>query len=168
MKHRGGTRIWMVAGSRALSDYRKRYENIKRISGMLSTPQLEVACTLVEYIDESENIKSSLKAARLRIAELEAERVEFTEGSKVFLLSDFSIPELIAFSNIANKKVGKITVALSGSEGDYKYVISSLNLDLRSISKEINTSLCGRGGGRPEMIQGSFATTLEKIKEYFE
>lgn len=167
MKHRGGTRIWMAAGKRALIDYRRRYENIKKISGMLSTPQSDVAATLESYISDSEEIKASHKAARLKIAELNAMAVECTEGNMVILLSDFSIPELIAFSNIANKRVGGITVALSGTDGDYKYVISSLNVDLRSISKDINTALYGRGGGRPEMIQGSFATTYEEILKYF-
>lgn len=168
MKHRGGTRIWMVAGKRALRDYSSRYDNIKKISGMLSTPQSEVADTLRSYMTESESFKASLKAARLKIAELEAERVEPTDKSKVFVLSDFTIPELIAFSNIANKRVGGITVALSGSEGDYKYVISSESIDLRAMTKDINSTLGGRGGGRPEMIQGSFATTLDEIKAYFE
>ena len=167
MKHRGGTRIWMVAGKRALFDYRKRYENIKKISGYLSTPQSDVADTLETYISDSENTKSVLKNARLKIAELNAEAIEKNEGSAVFLLPDFSIPELIAFSNIANKKIGGITVALSGCEGDYKYVISSNSVDLRAISKDINSALSGRGGGRPEMIQGSFGATLEMIKKYF-
>ena len=168
MKHRGGTRIWMVAGKRALWDYRARYENIKKISGMLSSPQSEVATTLEAYILDSDLIRASLKSSRLRIAELEAERVEETETSAVFLLSDFSIPELIAFSNIANKRVGEITVALSGSDGDYKYVISSLSIDLRDMARDINFALQGRGGGRSEMIQGSFSSSLEEIKAYFE
>ncbi len=168
MKHRGGTRIWMVAGRRALLDYRARYDSVKRISGMLSTPQSQVADTLDSYIADCEGERAALKAARLRIAELCAERVESTEHSRVFYFPDFTIPELIAFSNIANKRVGGITVALSGSEGDYKYVISSGTTDLRSMAKEINAALSGRGGGRPEMIQGSFAASLDEIKEYFE
>ena len=167
MKHRGGTRIWMVAGRRALIDYRARYENIKAISGMLSTPQLETADTLKSYMAENDSMRASLKQARLRIAELEAEKIEPTDGSAVFYLPDFSIPELIAFSNVANKRIGKLTVALSGTEGDYKYVISSNTTDLRRVAKEINTALGGRGGGRAEMIQGSFSATLDEIKNYF-
>lgn len=167
MKHRGGTRIWMTAGTRALIDYRRRYENIKKISGMLSTPQSDVAVTLEGYISDCEEMKAALKSARLKIAELYAMTVEPTEGNLVILLPDLTIPELIAFSNIANKRVGKITVALSGSDGDYKYVISSSSVDLSTLSKDINAALCGRGGGRAEMLQGSFATTLDEIKCYF-
>lgn len=167
MKHRGGTRIWMVAGRRALMDYRARYENIKAISGMLSTPQMETADTLKSYMAENDGMRAALKQARLRIAELEAEKIEPTDGSAVFYLPDFSIPELIAFSNVANKRIGNLTVALSGIDGDYKYVISSNTADLRRMAKEINTALGGRGGGRAEMIQGSFSATLDEIKNYF-
>ena len=167
MKHRGGTRIWMVAGKRALKDYRAKYENIKRISAMLCTPQPETANTLESYMKDSEALRVGLKAARIKIAELEADKVEHTDKNAVFLYPDFTIPELIAFSNLANEKIEGITVALSGTEGDYKYVISSKTVDLRLHSKEINTALCGRGGGRSEMIQGSFATTLSQIKDYF-
>ena len=167
MKHRGGTRIWMVAGKRALADYRLRYDNVKRISGMLSAPQPEIANVLSDYIAESDETRTALKQARLRIAELEAEKIQSTDASAVFYLPDFSIPELIAFSNVANKRVGKITVALSGTDGDYKYVISSNTTDLRAMAKDINSALSGRGGGRPEMIQGSFGATLRPIEDYF-
>ena len=167
MKHRGGTRIWMVAGKRALRDYRSRYESTKKISGMLSTPQSEITETLENYIADSELTRAALKEARLKIAELNALSVEKTCGSAVYLLPDFSIPELIEFSNLAGSKIGGILVALSGGEGDYKYVISSHSQDLRAMAKEINSALSGRGGGRPEMIQGSFSAPLTKIKEYF-
>jgi alanyl-tRNA synthetase len=167
MKHRGGTRIWMVAGKRALLDYRSKYDNVKRISAMLCAPQPETADTLENYIKDSENAKLNLKAARIKIAELEAEGVNEINGNVVFLLSDFTIPELIAFSNIAGEKISGITVALSGNDGDYKYVISSKSVDLRSISKEINSTLSGRGGGRPEMIQGSFGASFKEIQDYF-
>ncbi len=168
MKHRGGTRIWMVAGKRALLDYRRKYDSVKKISAMLCTPQPDVADTLSVYIADSEKVKASLKEARLKIAEQSAHSLEVTDGNLVILLPDFTIPELIAFSNIANKRVGGITVALSGSEGDYKYVISASSADLRAMAKEINSALSGRGGGRPEMIQGSFSASLAEIKKYFE
>ena len=168
MKHRGGTRIWMVAGKRALLDYRRKYESVKKISAMLCTPQPDVAETLSVYIADSEKTKTSLKEARLNIAEQSARFLEEVEANLVILLPDFTIPELIAFSNIANKRVGGITVALSGSEGDYKYVISSSSVDLRAMANDINLALGGRGGGRPEMIQGSFSASLAEIKKYFE
>ena len=108
-----------------------------------------------------------MKLSRLKIAELYAEGVESSDSSAVFLLEDFTIPELIAFSNTACSKISGICVALSGSDGNYKYVISSQSENLKALAPEINKSLSGNGGGKPNMIQGSFASTLDEIKAYF-
>ncbi len=74
---------------------------------------------------------------------------------------------LIAFSNDAISKVSGMLVLLSGSDGDYKYAISSAAVDLRTRIADINKSLLGRGGGKPNMVQGSFASSLADIKAYF-
>ncbi|MBR2432260.1 MAG: alanyl-tRNA editing protein, partial [Clostridia bacterium] len=72
-----------------------------------------------------------------------------------------------AYSNIAVKKTGGILVLLSGIDGNYKYVISSDTVNLRDMVSDINKSLLGRGGGKPNMIQGAFSSTAEEIKRYF-
>lgn len=168
MKHRGGTRIWFTAGRRALFDYRKKYENILRISALLSTPQHDSAKTIERYIKDNEQQKRDYKATRLSLAEAYASLELPCEANAVKQLEGFSVEELIAFSNAYKSRVGGVLVALSGTDGDYKYVISSENVDLREVIKDINSSLSGRGGGKPNMMQGSFSATLAQIKEYFE
>ena len=63
----------------------------------------------------------------------------------------------------------KVTVAavLSGSdEAGYKYTLASRTMDLRQLAKDFNTALSGRGGGKPEMVQGNVQETREKIEEF--
>ena len=168
MKHRGGTRIWIVAGRRALSDYRTKYENILKISALLSTPQHETAETLERYIKDAEGIKSSLKNSRLLLAEEKARSMPDTEGNSVCELNDFSFDELRAFANAYKSRVGKILVAVSGIDGEYRYVLASERVNLSERIKEINASLDGRGGGKPGMVQGTFRAALSEIKKYFE
>lgn len=43
MRHRGGIRIWMAAGSMALEDYRVKQKNVAAISAALSVKQPEAA-----------------------------------------------------------------------------------------------------------------------------
>ena len=167
MKHRGGTRIWMVAGKRALLDYRKKYENIKKISALTSTPQHETAAALEKYISDAEAVKQELKLTKLRLAEYLGAAIDLCDGNLVKLLPDFTIPELIAFANEAVKKVNGILVLLSGDDGDYKYVIASNSENLKNIIKDINLNLNGKGGGKPNMMQGSFASSLSEIENYF-
>ena len=167
MKHRGGTRIFMVAGGRALSDYRDRYVNIKRISAMLCEPQATVAAGLEKYMADTDALRLELKNARAALASAEARAVAETDGNAVVLLDGFSMEDLRQFSNAAIERVGGILVALSGAEGDYKYVMTSRTADLSAVVKQANAALSGRGGGRGGMVQGTFLSTLEQIKAYF-
>lgn len=167
MNHRGGMRIWMVAGKRALTDYRIKYDNIRRISAILSIPQHETAKALAEYVSATEELKAQLKATRRALAESKADTVTLTDGNAVFLFPDFGAEELRAFVNAALPKVSGILVALSGRDGDYKYLIASNSVNLTAEIKNINQALLGRGGGKPNAVQGSFASTLSDIRAYF-
>ena len=167
MKHRGGMRIWMVAGGRALSDYNRKYENIREISAALSVPQHETAEALGKYMHEAEQIKYELKCSRRAIAEARAESVRETDGNAVYYLSGCGMEELRSFAAIATGRIGGILVSLCGEEGNYKYIITSESVDLSSKIKEINSALSGRGGGKPNAVQGSFAASLADIRAYF-
>ena len=67
----------------------------------------------------------------------------------------------------AVKKIGGILVLLGGEEGNLKYVIASNTNDLKCLIPEINKALSGKGGGRPEMAQGSFTCTSDEVRKYF-
>ena len=61
-----------------------------------------------------------------------------------------------------------VCAVFSGSDGDgYRYVIASSGVNLRYKAKEINSALGGRGGGTPEMIQGTVSAKEDEIKAFF-
>ena len=166
-KHRGGLRINIAAGYRALRDYREKYMNVLKVSSVFSEPQATVGDAAETFNASYEELKGRLKYTRLSLARLEAERIEATENSYVYLNPDMSVDELREFVNCAKGKVGKILVALTGADGDYKYVMTSRAVDLSLIYKSVNSALSGRGGGRDNMIQGSFAADFDTVNRYF-
>ena len=166
-KHRGGLRINIAAGYRALRDYREKYSNVLKISAIFSEPQATVAKAAEGFNSSYEELKSRLKMAGINNARLEAKFIENTDDSLVCHYPDMNMDELREFVNCAKEKVGKILVALTGKDGDYKYIMTSAHIDLAPIYKQINGALSGRGGGRDNMIQGSFTTDFESISKYF-
>ncbi len=166
MHHRGGVRITMCAGNRALKDYREKYRNIREISAILSEPQHTTAEALNRYVSDKEKQKLELKTIKRVYAESLADNVS-SDGNLVIVLDHIGMDELRDFANKAVNRVEGILVALIGSDKDYKYVMASRSVDLRAKAKEINEKLCGRGGGYPQMIQGSLFTDIETIKSYF-
>ena len=166
-KHRGGTRISIAAGYRALRDYRVKYVNILKTSALFSEPQATVSAAAEAFLTSYEELKARLKQTRLALARLEAERIPETTDSYVGYYPDFNPDELREVVNSAKSKVGGILIALSGADGDLKLVMSSAKVELSPISKKILSDLGGRGGGRDNMIQGSVSATFEDVRAYF-
>ena len=166
-KLRGGIRIHIAAGRRAVRIFRELYNSALEISGMLSVPKSEISAAVGKLLEDYTREKGANAAYRISAMEAEAEKAPVTEGNRVVIFKDSAPDELIAYSNIAVKKTGGILVLLSGIDGNYKYVISSDTVNLRDMVSDINKSLLGRGGGKPNMIQGAFSSTAEEIKSYF-
>lgn len=61
---------------------------------------------------------------------------------------------------------GIAAVFFPGAEGSLRYIIGSRTVDLRRASRDINTGIGGRGGGRPEMIQGSASARQDEIEAF--
>ena len=56
----------------------------------------------------------------------------------------------------------------NGSEENvYNYILLSQTENLRDAGKLLNEKLNGRGGGRPEMIQGTYRASREEIEAAF-
>ena len=166
-KLRGGIRIHITAGRRAVRYFRECYKHISAVSASLSVPKNEIGEGVEKLLCELASVKAEYSSYRISVMERAAESVSNTEGNAVFVFRDAATDELIAFSNKAIDKISGILVLLSVKDGDYKYVISSRTVNLREKIGEINKSLLGRGGGKPNLVQGSFACDYNKIFEYF-
>lgn len=166
-KMRGGIRIRIVAGRRAYRVFSELFKSAAQISAQLSYPREEILFGVEKMLDDISKLRSEVRSLRLKDIEREAEALLSVSGNKVILLPEREISELIAFSNIAISKISGILVLLSGNEGEYKYVISSNSVNLKEEVSKINNRLLGRGGGKPNMIQGSFSCSLKEIEDYF-
>ncbi len=168
MRHRGGVRIRMICGSDALSDYEEKAKSVLAISNLLSARQEEVA-------EATENLLSQIAERNRKIAELskelailKAESVPETDGNIVIFEENSDTETLRLLANLLKKKTPKLACVLSGNaENGYSYIIASEKVNLREISKDINSALLGRGGGREDMIQGSFKASREEIEKFF-
>ena len=61
----------------------------------------------------------------------------------------------------------RICGVFHGNETDgYRYVIGSRSVDMRTLVKEFNAAFSGRGGGKPEMVQGTVRGTSAEIRQW--
>ena len=167
MRHRGGTRLHMLCGLDALEDARARYLATLSISGLLSVPQLDTPGAVRRVLGELEETKLALAESRRQLLRIKAAALPETEGNLCIFEKELDMLSLRELVNAGMGKAGGICAAFTGNDGDWKYIIGSRTRDLRGLAKEINAAIGGRGGGRPEMIQGSCTASRQEIEAYF-
>lgn len=168
-RHRGGVRVTLLCGMDALDDYRRRQDSAAEISQLLSVPRGEIAPAVRRILDEQARLKERFAETSRELVSARAAAQSFTDGNIcVFddVLDDIALRELM---NLLMEKCTGFAAAFSGSdETGYKYIIGSRHIDLRKAARDINSAIGGRGGGRPEMIQGSASKTKEMIQKFVE
>ena len=168
-RHRGGVRLSLCCGMLALQDYRIKQESIAAISQALSAKRHETAGGVARRLAEQRKAKERIAALSMELARLKAESCPATGGNLcVFdnVLDEVALRELV---NLLMEKCGGIAAAFSGSdETGYRYIMGSRRVDLRRCAKEINCLIDGRGGGKPQMIQGSAAADAGRIRQAME
>ena len=167
-KFREGVRIEMVAGGRALSYCTQVLDQNTRVSQLLSAKPLETAAAV-------ERLQKELHALRGRVAALEEEDFarkaeHFAGRGDVLLLEgDMASESVRRLCAAVMDTCGGRCAVFAGSDGQgYKYAIGQTGGDLRSLVKELNTALDGRGGGKPHFAQGSLQASAEAIRAFFQ
>lgn len=164
--YKGGVRISMLCGFRALEDYYQKEKNNREIAVMLSAKEYETAV-------EVERLQEELAMKKAKIAELEQkfleQKVETLDvsGEIVCLFEETDPVMTRELVNLLLKKGAKMAAVFSGNEREgYRYVLGSRNLDVRKNGKLLNEAFHGRGGGKPEMVQGTVQGKREEIEAF--
>ena len=168
-RHRGGVRLSLICGMDALDDYRRKQDSAAAISTLLSAKRDEIAPAVERLLESEAKLKERASILGMRCAALRAEAIAPTEGNICLFdegLSEAAARELV--NRLTEKTDGVAALFLADGAGQWRYIIGSRRVDLRSAAKAINAGVSGRGGGRPEMIQGSAAASEKEIASFFE
>ena len=164
--YKGGVRITMLCGFRALRDYDKKDANAKEISALLCAKELEVAEAVHHLKNEATSLKGKIANLQQKMMVYRANEIEIDEEITVVFDSELSGNGPRELMNLLLDKGAKISAVFAGTDVDgYRYVIGSRNEDVRPLSKKLNAEFSGRGGGKPEMVQGSLMGNEDAIRE---
>lgn len=166
IKFHQGVRMELTCGARALKLLQEVYEQNRLVSQAFSAKILETG-------EAARKINETLAAEKFRATGLQnrlfqqiatsyanAERVLHFEAdlepAQVRILAD----------QIAGTVRGWCAV-FSGSDGNFSFCLATREGDLRQLCSQMNASLSGRGGGKPNFQQGSVKATRQEIENFF-
>ena len=168
MRHRGGMRLTILCGVDAYQDYVNRFEQVKAISNLLSTPKDEIVPAVEHQLAEKDALHREIMERDHKLLALRLESLPETEGNLCVVgqFDDFEVMRELV--NAGMERAGGVCAAFTGSdEAGYRYIIGSKTVDLRAEAKAINAAINGKGGGRSTMIQGSCTANQAQIEAYF-
>lgn len=167
--YKGGVRVTMLCGFRALADYGKKAASVKHICAALCAKEDEAA----EAVD---HLKEECGQLKLRLAQQQKEMLKYKaretdeQGDVVCLFEselEGEAPRLL-MNLILERGHALCAVFCGNADAGYRYVIGSKSLDMRRLSREMNTAFAGRGGGKPEMAQGALKGNEEELKAWLQ
>ena len=167
-KFREGCRIELVCGERALRYLNQTLSQNSQISHLLSAKPFETGTAVERLLAENEALKSRvLSLEEARFAQLAQQHA----GAKdVLLFEDSLSPDsLRRLCDAVLHACGGRCACFSGDDSSgYKYAAGQPGGDLRSFVKELNQTLNGRGGGKPDFVQGSVQASRQEIEAFFQ
>ena len=164
---RGGTRMEMACGKRALTILNLTYEQNKQVSQAFSAKIQETG-------EAARKMNELVAAQKYRIAILEkqifagiADRyagqgdiLHFEDG-----LDNAAVREL---ADAIAEHCGGTASVFSGNDADgYAFCLVARQGDLRQLGKDMTQSLNGRGGGKPNCQQGRLQASRASIETFF-
>jgi len=164
---RGGVRMEILCGRRALDYLSKTWEQNRAVGQRLSVKVFDTSAAV-------ERLEAELNASKARQTQLEDElffRVaaeQIGKGDVVVFQSSLRTDGVRKLADAVSRTCGGLAAVFAGEDGQYQYaLIRADGGDISPLVKSLNAALRGRGGGRSGFAQGSVQSDKSEIEAFF-
>ena len=176
---KNGMRLFILCGARALKLMQERQLQAERISRLTSLPQENIADGVEKLLSEIAELKNALREGEqryvdMRLAQLRCAGSDNSGDSskdpaplKSFWVFEENLSPLLArymMNELCREKCRFAGVFTGNDRDGWQYLIGSRVDDARIPNAAMKENLSARGGGKPEMVQGSVKATREQIE----
>ncbi len=166
-KLRGGVRIEMKCGIRALEDYDQSFNNLHKISNKLCVKRHETALAVDRLLEQTANLKYKLTGIKRQMLLEKVQSIELQKKITAMFEDDLEIKDLQMLASEIYKKCRGIRAVLSPCDNGYSFVICGEENALKEFFNNFKQKLCVKGGGRGTLVQGTVSNKKEEILELF-
>ena len=165
--YKGGVRLSIVCGERALLAAQAMRERQADIGALLSAKPSETANAVHRVYDEY----TALKFAHFGLCGqlFDALAAQVVPGEDALRIVPGLDPDgLHRLAVCLSEATTGLCAALTPNEKGTGYCLAQAGGDVRALTKALNAALNGRGGGKPGICQGSCAADPEQVLHYLQ
>lgn len=173
-KYKGGTRVTLLCGAKALQDYREQTQRVQTIATGLSTSAANIVPAVERLREELASARNQNQDLKHQIWSLEAPQAEHSNGWVIQFKDDLTADDLRSCCQIFGQQTNRSIVlsrvdANDRADGshDYRYAMFAADGDIRSLAKAFNSQFAGRGGGSANLVQGTACGKKDDIVAFF-
>ncbi len=167
--HKGGVRISILCGFRALTYFAHVTAQLREISHLVSAPLLETAAAVSRLKGELEEAKFALGAATRKMLDIQismiadntANPIIFTENADTASVRD-------AVNTMVKRFPGYCFVFNGNDENGYSFIAGSSDLNCNEIAGKLREKFSAKCGGKPVMIQGQINASRSELLSLLE
>lgn len=160
---KGGTRIWIKCGHRALVEFRERLGDCRQISQITSTKIGEIVPAVTKLSDSLKTAKFTNISLQRKIIDSLVSEVSGTVNPCIFLedADNDSIRE--AVNKLVASSKGYCSAFIGNDDKGYRFIIGAATDNCRDLITTLKSSFEIKGGGTPDMVQGTIIASRESI-----
>ncbi len=169
--HRGGVRIQMACGARALRYVQTICGENRKVSVLLSAKENATGAAAARVLKELGQRKERM--AVMETAWMEGRAAALAGRGNVLLREENMSPDSTRrLASEVMKQCGGFAGVLSDcGEDGVRYAFGMAGGDLKALTAALNGAFSGRGGGKPDFVQGTLRGSLhdisQKLREFF-
>lgn len=157
----GGTRLSVLCGERAIRHALTVLEQNKGISAHLSARPHETLSAVQRVMEELGSLKLQLSQTAKELQDALAEAHK--NRGNVLLFPHAGDPGKLACA--VSETCGGFCAVFLKTENGFRYALAGENV--RKLGQNLHAALGGKGGGRPELQQGSIPADEQSIRRFF-
>ena len=166
--YKGGIRVTILCGFRALMAFREKAAVISELTGFLTTGQDKLVDTVKKLKTTNQSMSSQLAQANQTLLLQKLESIPAEQEDVIMFETGINTKTLRnVINSMMEKHSGYCGIFVGDDENGYNYVVGSKNKDCKEIAGKLKDEFSAKGGGNSQMIQGSLVASANDISTVF-
>ena len=163
--YKGGIRINILCGFRALLAYREKLDVVSKLTNLLSTSQENIVERVTGLKDTNHQLKLQLGEVRQQTILKQIKEIPAEQKDVILYEEELDVPIMRNLVNeLVMKHEGICAVFVGNDSEGYRFVLGSKELDCNAVAMKLREGFKAKCGGSKTMIQGSVEAAREQLE----